>query len=179
MFYHPRITGFAPNLVSTGTAQGNGCISAAVDEQHGLFALQHPRLDMCNQITGHPSVRGQLFLTHVNCGHIGHHSRTKPIRHRNFMILPTLCIDPRFQRGRGRCQNHTGLGDRGPQNRHIPRIIQCAIFLFVGCVMFFIDHNQSQIPKWQIKGRTRTNHQLRTALPHHFPNATAFGHCNA
>ena len=49
MFYHPRITSFAPNLVSTGTAQSNGRISTAVDEQHGLFALQHTRVDMCNK----------------------------------------------------------------------------------------------------------------------------------
>ena len=96
MFNHPRITGFAPNLVSTGTAQCDGCISAAIDEQHGLFALQHPRLDMCNQITGTHLSEGN-FPDACQLRTYRASRRTKPIRHRDFMILATLCIDPRFQ----------------------------------------------------------------------------------
>ena len=64
-----------------------------------------------------------------------------------------------------------------PQNRHVTGAVMHAVFLFVRGVVFFIDHNQTQIPKWQEQRRTRPHDQLRVTLPDHPPNPATFGHC--
>ena len=64
--------------------------------------------------------------------------------------------------------------DRGTKHRHVAGVVEHAILLFVRCVVFFIDDDQTKIAERQEQGRARTDNQLRTALRHHFPDAAAF-----
>ena len=45
--------------------------------------------------------------------------------------------------------------------------------------MFLIDHDQTKVAERQEQRRPRADHQLRLTLPHHAPDAAAFGHGDA
>ena len=152
MLDHPRITVIAADLMPAGTTHGDRRIAAPVDEQQGLLALFDPCLDLAFQTVRNPAGRGQFFRPHVDRAHLGQHGLAKARVQLQLFVFSRVGIHPAFQRWRGRGQHHLRPADRGPQHRHIPRIVKRAVFLLVAGVVFLIDDNQTQIAIGQKQG---------------------------
>src|SRR5262245_10489074 len=63
-----------------------------------------------------------------------------------------------FERRSSRAQDHRTRGNFPSHHRQISSIIADPIFLLVGGIVLFIDHNQTQVGKWRKYGRTDTDH---------------------
>ncbi len=94
-------------------------------------------------------------------------------------IFALLRVGPAFKAWRGRSQHRARPADRRAQHRHVPRVIEDAVFLFVRGVVLFIDNDQPQVLKRQKQRRPRAHHHLRLPFGHHAPDAAAFGHGHA
>jgi hypothetical protein len=59
-------------------------------------------------------------------------------------VFPGLGIGPGLQRRRGRGQHHLRLVQGRPQHRHVAGIVERALLLLVGTVVFLIDDDQAR-----------------------------------
>ena len=60
------------------------------------------------------------------------------------LVLATLRVVKRFERGRGRSQHHHRRLFLRPHNRGVARVVERRLFLSIRRVVLFINHNQAQ-----------------------------------
>ena len=82
-------------------------------------------------------------------------------------------IDLRFNRRGRRGENHRDFRNRPANNRHVARMIVCAVFLLVCGIVLFIDDDQSEIGIRQKKRRTCADHYSHFVCSDRRPGACA------
>ena len=179
VLHHPRIAMITTNLVPTGPTHRCRRVTTAVDKQQRLFPLRHPRRHRIAQAWRNPTARRNIFGPQINRPHVRHLCSAKTRRQLDPFILARLRIGPCFKRWRGRGQHHLRRTQRRAQNHHVAGIIDHAIFLFVGGIVFLIHHHQPQIAERQEQGGSCAHHQPHIALACHFPQAAALNHGDA
>ncbi len=80
-------------------------------------------------------------------------------------------IDFRFDRGRGRSEQHRNFRDRAAHHRHVAGVIMRAVLLLVGGVVLFIDDDEPEIGVRQEQRRARADHHRHFVLRHRAPGA--------
>ncbi len=83
--------------MAAGAAQREGRISPAIEEQHGLLAAFHRRLDGPAQGRGQPAVAGRCFPAHVEEGHLGHGGTAVARRQHGQSVAAGLDVGHRLQ----------------------------------------------------------------------------------
>jgi len=179
VFDHARIAMVTADLLPAGPAQRDRGIAAPVEEKQRLFPLGQPVAYRPAQVGRDPAGRLHRLGPHVDGLHLRQHRRTKTRGQLHPFVFARIRIGPAFQRGRGAGQHHPRAADRRAQHRHVTRIIEYPVLLLVGGVVFLIHDDQAQVAERQEQRRARAHHQLRRALPHHAPDAAAFGHGRA
>ena len=69
------------------------------------------------------------------------------------LVTTNLGIADSFKRRRCGDKDNRTRGQAGPDNGHIPTVIDHAFLLLVGRFMLFIDHDQAKIGKRQKESR--------------------------
>ncbi|MNT72108.1 hypothetical protein D3C72_2106770 [compost metagenome] len=91
------------------------------------------------------------------------------------MVFPLAHVVQRFQSGRCRAKNNRDLFAVRTVNGQVAGVIAPAFLLFIGTVVFFVDHDDAQIFKWRKQRRAGTNHNRRLAIFGFQPDVQAFG----
>ena len=89
-------------------------------------------------------------------------------------VAPACGIDEAFQRRRGAGQHHRAILDPRPHHRHVAGVIDGAVLLLEGLLMFLIDDDQAQFRERQEQRRARAHHHPRLAVHHRAIGAAAF-----
>jgi hypothetical protein len=154
VLHQPGRTVRAGEFVAAGFAQGKRSIAAAVEEQHRLFACRQ-RAFQCDAQRRRQPLRLLLridsvsFLPQIDQPHFGHLGHAMPRRQLQMRVAPALGIDEAFQRRRRAGQNHRTILDSRPHHRHVAGVIDGALLLLEGLLMFFVDDDQAQFGERQ------------------------------
>ena len=97
-----------------------------------------------------------------------------PILMTCLVLAGGTCIYPTFQRWGCAGKHDRDIGYLCTKQRHIPCLIGGHIFLFITCIMFFIDNNQPKLGKGQKQCGTRTCHNQRLTLCNLSPKRPPF-----
>src|SRR5579883_976002 len=73
-------------------------------------------------------------------------------------------VGVRLHRRRGRTQHYRTVCKASQRNRQVSRMITDTLLLFVGCIVLFVDHDQSERIDRAENGRTWTNHYSCSTL---------------
>ena len=96
----------------------------------------------------------------------------QPMRHLTKQIFTLLRPKTSFHVRRGTAQNQPGAGQPTAFLRQNPGMKARCIILFIAGLMFFINHQQTQIGCRRKNSRTRTDYQIITPLSNAQPGRT-------
>jgi hypothetical protein len=97
----------------------------------------------------------------------------EPLRQMQLLVAAASRVDLGFDgRRRGREHDRDAAHIR-TYNRHVARMIAHAVFLLVGRIMLFIDHDETEIGIRQEQRRARADRDRRLARRHRRPSALA------
>ena len=173
VFHQPGRALRALILVATGPAQRQRRIAAPVEEEQRLLAAIERGKDFPGEPRRDPAALFRPLLAHVDGGDIGQLRRREPPQHPHMPVAAEIGVVARFDRGRRRGENRPGVGEVGPDHRHIAGVVVDPIGLLEGAVMLLVEHDHAQLPKRQEQRRTRPHHRPHVALEHAAPDPPA------
>ena len=178
MLNHPHVAVRADELEAAAPADRHRRIAPPVQEQERLFAPFDCLADReCERTRNPPSAR-QVRFPQVDRAHFRQLGCADPNRKVHAVVLSDPCIVPGLQRRGCRGQDHLRAAQRRPEHRHVACVVDGALLLLVGSVMFLIDNDEAKIRERQEKGRASADHQLHPSLAHRSPETPALGRRN-
>ena len=138
-------------LFAASLANDKRRITSAVKIEHGLLAPRQDSICCLNERRGHVIALFRRVIFQIYQINVWKCHGAGAFRQYNMGIAPCPRIDETFQ---GRCcrrENNRMSRYFTANDGHITRIINDPLLLFVRGVMFFIDNNELEIGKWQIK----------------------------
>ena len=138
--------GTVARFTAIAAQQGRGK-SAPIQKQDRLLALFQTIGNCLRQLFGQDS--GFLFLSsflpQIDDAHERHLFFIYALSERNEPVLPDRGVVIAFKRRRGASQNDRAFLDLRPHNCHIACLIPGRFLLLIGCLVFFIDHDEPKI----------------------------------
>ncbi|MNZ77848.1 hypothetical protein D3C78_964030 [compost metagenome] len=104
----------------------------------------------------------------------GRASITRAARQAQHVVFALAHVVQRFECWRCRAKNNRDLFAVCAVNGQIAGVIAPAFLLFIGAVVFFVDHDDAEIFKRCKQRRAGTNHNCRFAVFGFQPGAQAF-----
>ena len=98
-------------------------------------------------------------------------------RQRQTGVAAAFDIGDGFQRRRRRGENHRRLFELRADHRHIPGVIDDAVFLLEALVVLFVDDDQAERRHRQHEGGARADRDLRRSGRRCAPDLTPLGPC--
>ncbi len=175
MLDEPRRAVRALEAMPTITAQREGRIAAAVQEQHRLLARLQGRVQRGHKRRRQEPLTLEFLAPHVDHAHIRHRSAGVPLGQVQSAITALLHIDHGLERGRGGDQHHGQPRERAPHDAHIARVVDDAVLLFVGGGVLLVDDDQSELRKRQKESGPGTHHHGEPALGDAAPGMPPLG----
>ena len=148
---------------AAGAAQHHRRISAAIEQHHDLFFAVKAFFDLRGQLArDHLLVAGLLeFLPHVDDLDFRQRALLHAVGQLDQRVFIFLRVEIRFQRWRGRTQNHGGIRHLGAHHGNIAGVIARRLLLLVGGIMFFVDDDQREIGNRREDGRASADDHAR------------------
>ena len=137
------------HTVAAGAAECQRCIAPAIEEQGSLLTGFKCRGQGGSQWRRQPGAARGLALPHINCFNIGQGGAAVTGRQLEPCVATALYIAHRFKRRRGGGKDDRNLLQSPAHHCHVTGVIDNALFLLVGGVMFFIDDNDAKLGKRQ------------------------------
>ena len=173
MLDQPRGASRAAQLVTACLAERERCKAAAVQEQERLLALGQGLGDGRAE-------RGReilsclcLFLAHVDQRGLGQPRGPVAFGQAQPGVAALPGVDPGLERGRGRAQNHGTGFHAGANHRHVAGVVDDALVLLEGGVVFLVHHDETQLSEREEKGRACANDHAHVTGCHAAPDAAA------
>ena len=150
-------------------------ISATIQKQNHLPPLAQGCLDRLvhlprNRTAGAIAAE---FVSQIDRAHRRQRPIEHPPRHFDQAIIALLRPIPAFQRRRGRGQNQWNLLFARPPKSHVAGVISRIAILFECALVFFIEHNQTQLRHRRKYRAASANHHLHFAAGDSLPMPVA------
>ena len=153
VFDQPGGTVWTFKAVPAGPAKGQRRITAPVQKKHDLFTGRQRIIDRLLQGRRQPALAIEHFIAHIDKPD-GRQARAgMPLRQGQPVVTPGLGIDHGLQRRRRGGQHDREFAHARPHHRHVARVVDDAIFLFEGTVMFLVHNDQAERGERQKKRR--------------------------
>src|SRR5579862_8795003 len=125
-------------------AENDGGISAAVQQNHSLFAAVEPFFDFSGELSrNHLLVAGFLKLqTHVDDFDLRQRAPFHAIRKFNKRILVLLRVEVGLERWCGRTENDYRVRHLGTHDRYVTRVIAGDLLLLIRGILFLVDNDE-------------------------------------
>ena len=143
---------------AAGAAQGERRISAAVEIKQGLFPRRQRFGHRGDDAVGKPAAARRPFLPQVEQFDLWHRGAGVAFRQDQPRIAPAFDIGDGFQRRRRGGEQHGNPLERRPDDRHVPGVIDHAVFLLEALVVLLVDDDQAQFGHRQHERGARADH---------------------
>ena len=147
VFDHPACAIGALKAVATCSAQGKRRKAPPVEEQQALLTALHALFQRLEQCGRNPMLTLGRVQGEIDGLDLRHFRRAETGRDFQPLIAANRDHMARFQRGRGRRQNHREALKAATHYGNIAGVVPHAIFLLETALMRFVDDDQPQIGK--------------------------------
>ncbi len=137
----------ALDALAAGAAGDEAREAAAVEQQHGLFAVGEARGHGVDQRAREGGVFAgfEELLAHVDQFDLRHGAALDALRQFEQRVLSGLGVVAGFQTGRGGAQHYYGARMVRAHDRHVAAVIARRFLLLIALVVLFVDDDQSEI----------------------------------
>ena len=129
------------------TAQQEGCVPAAIEQNHCLLCSFETRAHCLKNAASENNLLafGRIFFSHVHNFDLGQGAVLDPRHESHIIVFAGLGIMERLHRRRRRSENNGGAGKLRAHDRRITRVVAWNLFLFVTRLVLFIDDDEAEV----------------------------------
>ena len=164
------------DVAAFGAKQGTGK-TAPIEKEDDLVALLeflfHVHTELVGENGGAPLVLFRLGA-HVDDPDEGKGLSVGPFREQNQVVLSGPGVLEGLERGRGGAEDDWAALEVGTDHGEIAALIFGRVFLLVGILVFFIDHDEPEVGEGSEDGGASSDHDPGLALADAMPLVKAF-----
>ena len=142
---------------AAAAAQGERRIAPAVEIEQGLLPRRQRFRDCVDHAAGEPASARRSFRAQVEQFDRRHRGAAVAFRQDQARIAPPFDIGDGLQRRRRGGEHRGNLLERRADDRHVPGVIDHAVFLLEALVVFLVDDDQAELGHRQHEGGARTD----------------------
>ena len=169
----PRIAIGALILMPAGAAERQRRVAPAVEEQQRLLAAVEGRENLAGEARRDPLAFFRRLLAHIERGDVGQRRIGEARGQQHMAVAAEIGVVARFDRGRGRAEDHPRLGEFGAHHRHVAGVVVDPVRLLEGAVVLLVEDDQPELVERQEQRRARPDHGAHRAVIDAAPGAGA------
>ena len=159
--------------MSARPAQRQRRIAAPIEEQHRLLAPAPRLLDAGDRARRQPSAARRTFALKVDQGDVGQPRRAEARGKPEPPVASAFSVEAGLDRRRRRGEHDRRLLEPRAHHRHVARVVDDALLLFVGALVLLVDDDKTEVSERQKQSRARADNHWRFAARHGRPDAFA------
>ena len=175
VFDQPCGAAGALHPMAAGPAKRQGRIAPAVQKQHRLFAVGEGPGQGVAEPGRQPTAGRRFFGPHVDDLDLGHGGPGVAVGQMQFPVAAGLDIGDGLQRRRRRGQDDGKIPQPGPDDGHVPGVVDDPVLLLERRVVFLVGDDQAQVRERQMKRRAGADHDPDFSFGDRPPGEAALG----